>query len=130
MSFLEKRQQAAHSDQRRSGRFAVEIPATFRTTSGERACRMANISDNGAKLETDNPPATGVSGMLLLGSEEIYCTVIWSNDNACGIEFERSIGEHALVQIAGEQVRNTGPVAQACNIQMGRKRGRLVTHHS
>ncbi len=127
MSFLETRQQAAQTDQRRSGRFAVQIPAIFRTISGDRECRMANISDNGAKLETASPPAQGVSGMLILGEQEVYCTVIWSNDGACGIEFERNIGEDALVEIAGEQVRNAGPVANAGNIQMGRKRGRLVT---
>lgn len=127
MSFLEARQQSVHADQRRSGRFVVAIPAVFRTASGSRQCRMANISDNGAKLETDNPPATGVSGMLMLGEEEIYCTVIWSNDEACGVEFERSIGEAALTEIAGDQVRKSRPVANCSNIQMGRKRGALVS---
>ncbi len=127
MSFLEARQQSVRADQRRAGRFAVEIPATFRTASGERQCRLANISDNGAKLETASPPAKGVSGMLMLGEQEVYCTVIWSNETACGIEFERNIGEAALVEIAGEQVQRTGPVANACNIQMGRKRGSLVS---
>lgn len=88
---------------------------------------MANISDNGAKLETESPPAQGVSGMLILGDDEIYCTVIWSNDEACGVEFERSIGVAALSEIAGEQLQKGGPVANCNNIQMGRKRGALVS---
>ncbi len=127
MSFLETRQQSVCTDQRRSGRFAVAIPVTFRTASGERLCHMANISDLGAKLETERPPASGVSGMLVLGADEIYCTVIWTNETSCGIAFERSIGEDALAEIAGDQLEKSGPVANAGNIQMGRKRGSLVS---
>ena len=76
--------------------------------------------------ETDTPPREGVSGWLIMGGEEIYCTVIWSKDGACGIEFERSLSEDKLVEIAGEQVTETVPVANRGNIQMGRKRGSLL----
>ncbi|MEL6877056.1 MAG: PilZ domain-containing protein [Pseudomonadota bacterium] len=126
MTFLEARQKTVHAEQRRTSRFTVQIPAIFRTTSGDRECRMANISDHGAKLETTSPPASGVSGMLVMGEQELYCRVVWSGDDACGIEFERALEEKTLVDIAGEQVAKTGPVANAGNIQMGRKRGRLV----
>lgn len=126
MSFLEARRQAAQQERRRSARFTIDIPVTLRTISGNRECRMANISDNGAKLETDTPPREGVSGWLIMGGEEIYCTVIWSKDGACGIEFERSLSEDKLVEIAGEQVTETVPVANRGNIQMGRKRGSLL----
>ncbi len=127
MSFLETRQQSVSTDQRRSARLMVAIPVTFRTASGDRQCHMANISDQGAKLETESPPGQGVSGMLIMGKEEVYCTVIWSNETACGIEFERCIGDAALADIAGDQIRRSGPVANTGNIQMGRKRGRLVS---
>lgn len=127
MSFLEARQKAAQMERRRTARFTIDIPVILRTISGDRHCHMANISDNGAKLETPEPPPQGVSGWLIMGKQEIYCTVIWANDSACGIEFERAIGEQTLVEIAGDQVKEAGPVAQAMNIPMGRKRsGRLV----
>ena len=126
MSFLEARRKAAQQERRRSARFTIDIPVILRTISGDRECRMANISDNGAKLETDTPPREGVSGWLIMGGEEIYCTVIWSKEGACGIEFERSLSEDKLVEIAGEQVTETVPVANRGNIQMGRKRGSLL----
>lgn len=126
MSFLEARRQAAQQERRRSARFTIDIPVTLRTISGDRECRMANISDNGAKLETDTPPREGISGWLVMGGEEIFCKVIWSKDGACGIEFERSLSEDKLVEIAGEQVTETVPVANRGNIQMGRKRGSLL----
>lgn len=126
MSFLEARQKLAQSERRRSARFTIDIPATLRTISGDRPCRMANISDNGAKLETAEPPKEGVSGWLVMGSEEIYCTVIWANDGACGVEFERALGEDRLIDIAGEQVTETVPIANTGKIQMGRKRSSLL----
>ena len=128
MSFLEARRRAAQVERRRSARLTIDIPVTFRTISGDRECRMANISDSGAKLETEAPPRTGVSGWLVMGTQEIYCSVIWANDNACGVEFERSIAQDTLIAITGNQVQQNAPVANAGNIQMGRRRGgRLVS---
>lgn len=130
MSFLESRQQAAATERRRSARFTIDIPAILRTVTGDRPCRMANISDNGAKLEADNVPKEGVTGWLVLGDQEIFCKVIWTSDTACGIQFERCLGANRLMAIAGSRVKQAGPVANAGNIQMGRKRsGLLVSAH-
>ena len=128
MSFLEARRRAAQVERRRSARLTIDIPVTFRTISGDRECRMANISDSGAKLETDTPPRKGVSGWLVMGTQEIYCSVIWANDNDCRVEFERSIAQDTLISIAGNHAQQNAPVANAGNIQMGRRRGgRLVS---
>ena len=126
MSFLESRQQAAQSERRRSARFVIDIPVTLRTVTGDRQCRMENISDKGAKLEIDNPPKDGADCWLVLGEEEIYCQVIWSNESACGIQFERAISENRLIAIAGEPAKQPKPAANTGNIQMGRKRSSLV----
>lgn len=127
MSFLEARRRAAQLERRRAARFNVDLPAILRTITGDRECRMANISEGGAKLETPAPPREGVSGWLIVGARETYCKVIWANDNAFGVEFERAINGETLTEIAGAQVGQTVPVANAGNIQMGRRRGgRLV----
>lgn len=126
MSLFEARIRAAQAERRRSARFTVDIPVILRTVSGDRPCRMANISDNGAKLEMANAPSKGVTGWLIMGAQELYCTVIWTRDGDCGIEFERSLPEASLIEFAGDQVRAAGPVANAGNIQMGRKRSGLL----
>ena len=126
MSSLASRQQVAQIERRRSGRLLIEIPVGFRTVSGLRECNMANISDSGAMLELSDPPALGVSGWLVMGDDEIYCTVIWANERSCGIEFEKSLGPNTLNLIAGGQTRELGPAANRGNIQMGRKRVSLV----
>lgn len=126
MSLFEARMKAAQAERRRSARFTVDIPVILRTVSGDRPCQMSNISDNGAKLELPNPPRQGVSGWLIMGAQELYCTVMWSRERDCGVEFERSLPPASLIEIAGDQARAAGPVANAGNIQMGRKRSGLL----
>lgn len=128
MSSLAIRQQIAQSERRRSGRMLIAIPVALRTVSGLRECNMSNISDTGAKLEMEKPPVTGISGWLVMGEDEIYCTVVWSNEGTCGVEFERSLGPNRLKQVAGDQIepQELGPAANRGNIQMGRKRSSLV----
>lgn len=126
MNNLAFRQNTDQIERRRAIRVTVEIPVGFKTVSGTRACHMANISDSGAKLELADPPAEGVSGWLILTDVEIYCRVIWSGDNACGVEFERSVGGSTLKQIIGPQERG-GPVVNTGRIQAGRKRSGLVS---
>lgn len=131
MSFLETRRKAAAAERRRSVRFAIEIPVILRTVVGDRNCRMENISDKGAKLETDTPPKEGMNCWLVLGEEEIYCRVVWANETSCGVEFERAISENRLIAMLGKPSTNNSPVAKAGNIKMGRKRsGLLVSQRS
>ena len=126
MSSLAARQQTAQIERRRTGRMLIEIPMSFKTVSGVRECQMTNISDTGAMLEMESPPSMGVSGWLMMGADEIYCTVIWTNEKSCGIEFERSLGSDTLNEIVGDKTRDVGPAANRGNIQMGRKRSSLV----
>lgn len=127
MSSLASRQQVVQTERRRSSRLLVEIPVGFRTVSGLRECSLSNISDAGAMLETEHPPAQGTGGWLVMGEDEVYCTVVWSSDATCGIEFERGLASAQLDQIVGEQARELGPAANRGNIQMGRKRSSLVS---
>lgn len=126
MSSLATRQQTVQIERRRTGRMLIEIPMSFKTVSGLRECQMTNISDTGAMLEMESPPSMGVSGWLVMGADEIYCTVIWAKEGSCGIEFERALASQTLDQIVSDKARETGPAANRSNIQMGRKRSSLV----
>ncbi|QUL38238.1 PilZ domain-containing protein [Erythrobacter sp. JK5] len=127
MSSLALRQQAAEIERRRSGRMLVDIPVGLRTVSGMRECEMTNISDAGAKLELEDPPPEGVSGWLVLGEDEIYCTVVWSSEGTCGVAFEFVLQPGMIAQIAGERAKEIGPAANTSNIRLGRKRSALVS---
>ena len=120
----------AQTERRRSSRLLVEIPVGFRTVSGLRECSLSNISDVGAMLEVEHPPAQGTSGWLVMGEDEVYCTVVWSSETTCGIEFERGLPTNQIDQIVGGAVRELGPAANRGNIQPGRKRSSLVSGRS
>ncbi len=128
MSSLAVRQLTVHAERRGAGRFLVEIPVKFRTVSGIRDCWMGNISDTGAMIQTDSPPAEGVSGWLIMGDVELYCSVAWSSDRNCGIKFEHALGQATLAHIASKDKRqDNGPSARRGNIAVGRKRSSLVS---
>ena len=127
MSNLDHRRQAATSDRRRSARFIVEVPAFIETVVGRRSCHISNISDMGAMLETDAPPPAGIAACLSLGEHDIYCSVKWSKETTCGVEFDRPINESLLAGVASETKPTPGPVANVSRIQMGAKRGQLVS---
>ena len=126
LSNLISRMEAAQKDRRRTARFVTDISVVLRTVLGNRSCHMSNISDKGAKLETSSPPPEGIAACLVMGEQEIYCKVIWSKEDACGVEFDRAIPDRMLHQIAHEEVKKTGPVANVGRIQPGRKRAPLV----
>ena len=128
MSLYDARKRAAQLERRRSARFAVDLEALFRSISTERMGRLANISEFGAKIMMDSPPKEGISGWLAFAGQELFCKVVWTAPDGCGVEFERPLAQQVLVAIAGDQIAQAGPVANAGNIQMGRKRGgRLVS---
>ena len=126
MSLYEARIQAMQAERRRSARFTVDCTVRFRTVAGDRDVRLCNISEYGAKLAMASPPREGSTGCLVLAEHDTFCRVIWASNDACGVAFDRALPEPLLVAVAGEQVKQGGPVANAGNIPMGRKRGGLL----
>ena len=127
MSNLDNRRQVAAADRRRSARFIVEVPAFIETVVGRHSCRISNISDIGAMLETETPPPAGIAACLSLGEHDIFCTVKWTKENTCGVEFDRPINDSVLAGVASEAKQTLGPIANVGRIQMGAKRGKLVS---
>ena len=121
------RQNTAQKERRRSERYPLDCPASFRTISGSREGRLENISEEGAKFVITPPPKEGISGMLGINGQEYFCTVIWANTDACGLEFERPLPLRIILELTGAEDNSGAHIARTGNIQMGRKRGgRLV----
>ena len=106
-------------------RYRVDLPATIETMSGTRDCVMSDISVAGAKITMNDPLPIGVSGMLCWDGQEVFCTVVWSKDGACGVDFERSISPMLIDGVSKGIIENSGPVADPNRIPLGRKRARI-----
>ncbi len=90
-------------------------------TSGNRQGSLYDISLNGARFTTSNPPATGTSGLLAWNTHEAFGKIIWSNEDGCGIEFERQIPQEAIEELTAASTGQTRRAANFGNIPIARK---------
>lgn len=104
-------------------RVSVDFPARLHTVWSKLDGKIADISSKGAKLQVGAPVELGGSARLFVEGREIFCDVIWSDGEACGIKFERDLPEDLLEAILRDAVESFAPVACAQWIPMGRKRG-------
>ena len=112
---------AQHAERRSSARYRVDCQARLRMPMGDRQGWLYDISQDGARFTTSNPPPTGTSGLLEWGRHEAFGKIIWSNEDGCGIEFERPLSREAIEALAAASVTPTGPVAQFGNIPVAPK---------
>ena len=112
-----------NAERRSTPRYRVDCPAQLRMPMGERKGWLYDISLDGARFTTSNPPPTGTSGLLEWGKHEAFGKIIWSNEDGCGIEFERPISRHLIEAMVAESSAPAGPVANFGNIPVA-PRGR------
>ncbi|RIV88977.1 PilZ domain-containing protein [Aurantiacibacter zhengii] len=94
--------------ERRSGpRVRVDCLATLLMPSGNRFGRVFDISTNGARVVTQDPPAKGVSAILDWNLHEAYCHVIWTKPGMCGVEFDKPVPQRVIDELV--EASGAGP---------------------
>ena len=93
---------------------------------GDRVGRLSDLSEAGARFDTDNPPSEGVSGLLSWNGHEFFGKIVWANENSCGLVFERNIPSSVVDGTAQAIEVQNGPVANFGNIPVAR-RGRRAS---
>ncbi len=102
------RTKAAPAPERRSApRTRVDCLATMVMPSGNRPGRLFDISINGARFVTEDPPAKGVGVILDWTMHEAYCRVTWTKPGMCGVEFDRPLPTRVVDDLA--QAAHAGP---------------------
>ena len=108
-------------------RVTVDFPAALHTVLNRLEGKIADISPKGAKLKVGAPVDVAGSARLLVEGNEVYCDVIWSDGDLCGLRFERTLSDDILATIMKDAIERLVPVACASWIPMGTKRcGKLV----
>jgi len=116
-------------ERRAVGRARTDCSVRLRTPGGDWHGRLWDLSEAGARVQVECPPAQGV--MCLIGwlSNELFCRVVWSADDMCGVLFERPVSRAVVLETLGELEPEpeapSGPAANVVNIPVGRRRGRL-----
>ena len=96
---------AAHvADRRTYQRFTVDCAARLIVSGSERAGRISDLSESGARFETERPPLAGTGARLLWGDQDRSCRVMWSSEGRCGLHFDRPIDTAIVTRTtSGEQ---------------------------
>lgn len=115
---------------RMTRRIICEFPAILCTLRGNLTARIIDISERGAKLQIEGIVEPSANVRLQIEGQDTYCTIIWSRDNKCGVEFERPLNPQSLSKVLENAIEEFTPIACTDLIPMGQKRrGRLVLDH-
>lgn len=98
---------------RGSARLRLRLPARFESLNGKAQCWLQNVSRDGASLELNPAPALGKLGVLDCEGMELFCEVIWTHGELCGVAFDEPLGDAAVLQL-----RNVA--ANYCDIERQR----------
>jgi len=113
------------AERRTSVRSRVNCPVQLRLPSGHRVGCMSDLSEQGARVQVDNPPRAGASVVLEWLCYDAICKVIWATEDMCGLQFERAIAPTRVLEVMQYREEFSGPIAEVSNIPLGRKRARL-----
>jgi hypothetical protein len=88
---------------RRAVREDIMIRAAMMTMTDTVNVDLLDLSRTGAKLRGPDLPAPGQEVMLLLGRLEAFGSVIWRDDDQCGVHFDVALSELAAAIVESER---------------------------
>ena len=90
------------SGRRRRVRQPVVLAASAVSIERSRSVLVADLSPSGAKLQGRDLPKEGSEVLVAVGSQDSFATIVWRNDDACGIEFDTLLPEERVAQLKHE----------------------------
>ena len=115
------------TERRSSSRARADCPARLQTPVRKWHGRLWDLSETGARVQVEDPPQQGAIVLITWLANELFCRVIWSADDMCGVVFERPISSAVVRETLGERQREAevAPAASVGNIPVGKRRSRL-----
>ncbi len=116
-------------ERRALGRARTDCPVRLQTPGGTWHGRLWDLSEAGAGLQVEKPPAQGAIALISWQANELFCRIVWVADDKCGVLFEKPIPSSVVLETLGEPEpeaeTDPGPAASVHNIPIGRRRSRL-----
>jgi hypothetical protein len=107
-------------------RTRINLPAQLLTAAGSQSVWIADLSEYGAGISTDNPPIGGTPGVLKWGCYEFFFTVAWATDDSCGVMFDAAISGEIVLEAIRKGALKNDRSAEPSRIAHGHKRASLV----
>jgi len=88
---------------RKSVREEMMIRAAMMTLTDTVNIDLLDLSRSGARVRGPDLPAPGQEVVLLLGRLEAFGSVIWRDEDQCGVHFDVALSEHAVAVVESER---------------------------
>lgn len=85
-------------------RAPILLSGSVDAIAGRKRVSLLEVSLEGARLEGADLPATGKDVVLKCGPVDAFGTVIWATSNRRGVQFDRPISTHELVELRDASV--------------------------
>ena len=92
---------------RRAVRDEVMIRAGMMTTTDSVGVDLLDLSKSGARLRGDNLPGPGQDVIVLLGRLEVFGSIVWQDEDQCGVHFDVQLSERAVSIVEAERGPST-----------------------
>ncbi|MCT2558094.1 PilZ domain-containing protein [Tsuneonella sp. YG55] len=109
-------------DRRACRRVQATCPAILQTMTTLTNGTLGDISETGARFEAVDPPGAGATALLRWGSHEAVCTIVWSEEDSCGVVFKQALPAEVVAETAALTCVREIPIASVGNITQGRRR--------
>jgi hypothetical protein len=94
----------AGGGRRADARYAICATASAATFRERHVVVIEDVSATGAKLSGAHLPTDGTEIMLKAQSGSFYASVVWAQEDWCGIQFEQALAESDLENLRCEAV--------------------------
>lgn len=78
---------------RASARAPVLLRAALHTLTTSRSITLFDVSSTGARISLPEPLSEGQQLWLKIPPLEIFATVVWTDDDMCGVQFDEPLWE-------------------------------------
>jgi len=88
---------------RRAVRETAMIPAAIMTVTDSLTVDLLDMSTTGACIRGADLPSPGQEVLILIGRLEAFGSVVWRDQDRCGIRFDVALSESALAIVESER---------------------------
>lgn len=78
------------------------------TVSASYSAELVDLSATGARLRCDDLPAIGVELFLTAGRIKTFCTVRWTSELECGVQFYEPLLQEDIISVRREAAAGLG----------------------
>ena len=92
----------SHTSRRESEREEVVLAGSAYGLGRSRSIIVSDLSTRGARLDARDMPAPGSDVLVVVGPFEGMATVVWRNDDRCGVWFDEVLPDYMIGAMKNE----------------------------